>query len=199
MSNEFWNKRYGEAAFAYGQAPNDFVREVLGQLPRSSTLCLGAGEGRNAVFLAQHLGPVTAVDQSSVGLAKAQELARTAGVELTTDVADLGDYRFGKDWSVITSIWAHVPPNVRARVHAEVVDALAPGGAFVLEAYTPDQVGRGTGGPPNASLTTTLAELREQLPGLDFVIGRELERDVREGAHHNGMSAVVQLLAVKPA
>lgn len=198
MGTDFWDERYGRDESAYGEAPNDFVREVVERLPRGRALCLGAGEGRNALFLAQHVGPVTAVDQSEVGLAKAAALASGAGVELTTAVADLASYPFGAGWSVITSIWAHVPPGVRARVHAEVIEALEPGGAYVLESYTPDQVGRGTGGPPDPSFTTTLAELREQLAGLDFVIAREMEREVHEGAFHKGMSAVVQLLAVKP-
>ena len=69
---------------------------------------------------------------------------------------------------------------------------------YVVEAYTPDQIGRGTGGPPDPALTPTLAQLREELDGLDFVIGRELEREIHEGRHHDGVSAVVQVLAVKP-
>lgn len=198
VTTGFWNERYGGHELAYGRSPNDFLCEVVDDLPRGAVLCLGAGEGRNAVFLAERLGPVTAVDQSAVGLAKAEQLARTAGVELTCVVADLNQYPFGEKWSVITSIWAHVPPDVRARVNAEVVNALAPGGAFVLESYTPAQIGRGTGGPPDAALTTTLAELGRQLPGLDFKIAREIERDVQEGPHHRGTSAVVQLLAIKP-
>ncbi len=197
MATEFWDERYGRDELAYGAEPNDFVREVLDQLPRGPALCLGAGEGRNAVFLARHVGPVTAVDQSAVGLQKAARLAQAAGVELTTEVADLEHYPFGTGWSIITSIWAHVPPQVRARVHAEVLEALAPGGVYVLESYTPDQVGRGTGGPPDPAFTTTLAELRQQLAGLEFAVARECEREVREGAFHNGTSAVVQLLAIK--
>ncbi|MEM9069801.1 MAG: class I SAM-dependent methyltransferase [Myxococcota bacterium] len=198
MQQDFWDQRYEQDEMSYGAAPNDFLREVVKQLPRGAALCLGAGEGRNAVFLAEHLGPVTAVDQSPVGLAKAATLAESKNVGLKIAVADLREFDFGEGWSVITSIWAHVPPGVRARVHAEVLRSLAPGGAYVLEAYTPAQVGRGTGGPPDPSMNPTLEELRVQLEGLDFVIGRELEREVQEGAYHNGMSSVVQVLATKP-
>lgn len=199
MATDFWNERYGGAEMAYGVEPNDFVREVIERLPRGRALCLGAGEGRNAVFVGKHIGPVTAVDQSAVGLAKAAELARDADVDLTVEVADLARYPFGEGWSVITSIWAHVPAEVRARIHGEVVRALAPGGAYVLESYTPDQIGRGTGGPPDPAFTTTLEELSAQLAGLDFVIARQCEREVREGRFHDGLSSVVQLLAMKPS
>lgn len=192
----FWDERYAEDGFAYGDRPNDFLAEVKDRLPRGPVLCLAEGEGRNAVHLLG-LGPVTAMDQSAVGLQKAEALARTRGGVLRTVAADLATFELGGPWSVITSIWAHVPPAIRRRVHAAVPEALAPGGALVLEAYTPAQVGRGTGGPPDPALTMTLEGLREELPGLDFVIGRELEREVHEGKYHEGLSSVVQVLAFR--
>lgn len=196
MKADWWDARYDKDAWSYGDAPNDFLREVRDQLPGGRALCLAAGEGRNAVFLAQDR-EVTAVDQSAVGLAKAAALAKEHDASLTTEVADLATFDFGDGWAVITSIWAHVPAPIRVRVHQEVVRSLQPGGALVLEAYTPAQVGRGTGGPPDPTLTPTLAALQEELRGLDFVIGREVERDVREGLYHTGMSSVVQVLAFK--
>lgn len=75
---------------------------------------------------------------------------------------------------------------------------LKPGGALLLEAYTPAQIGRGTGGPAVADMMPTLQALHEELAGLEIVIGREVERDVQEGTYHNGLSSVVQLLAVAP-
>ena len=94
---------------------------------------------------------------------------------------------------------SHVPPVVRRRLHAACVRGLVPGGVLLLEAYTPDQIARGTGGPRDAALTMTLEALREELAGLEIVVGRERVRDVHEGTFHEGASAVVQLLAKKPA
>ena len=74
-----------------------------------------------------------------------------------------------------------------------------PGGVFVLQAYTPDQLQYGTGGPPVRELLVELAVLREELQDLDFVIGQEIIREIREGRLHDGPSAVVQVVAVKPA
>jgi hypothetical protein len=66
---------------------------------------------------------------------------------------------------------------------------------FILEAYTPRQYGRGTGGPPSAELMVSLEDLVDELAGLEFLHAQELEREVREGAYHHGLSAVVQLVA----
>ena len=78
---------------------------------------------------------------------------------------------------------------------AGVASALRPGGRFVLEAYTPDQIGRGTGGPPVPELTMTLAGLRDERTDLDLEVGRELVRPVVEGSGHTGDGAVVQVIA----
>ncbi len=83
-------------------------------------------------------------------------------------------------------------------LHSRVVAALKPGGMFLLEAYTPSQVGRGTGGPSVPEMTMTLDGLQEELAGLDFVHGEELDREVVEGTGHTGVGAVVQVIARKP-
>ena len=75
---------------------------------------------------------------------------------------------------------------------------LRPGGVFVLEAYTPAQLHHRTGGPPNEAMLMTLAGLRRELAGLDFVHAVECEREVVEGRLHHGLGAVVQVVAVRP-
>lgn len=78
------------------------------------------------------------------GVAKARRLAVEAGVELDAQVGDLAEVDLGTDrWDAIVSIFAHMPPQIRRSLHLRVAKALKPGGLFVLEAYTPDQVGRG--------------------------------------------------------
>jgi SAM-dependent methyltransferase len=192
-----WDERYGGDGFAYGTEANDFLASVVDKLPANGrALCLAEGEGRNAVFLAQRGFDVVAVDQSAVGLNKARQLAAERGVVIETVPADLEDFEIEPEaWDVIVSIWAHVPPPLRRKVHAASVAGLRPGGCFVLEAYTPEQVGRGTGGPPVPELTMTLAGLSDELAGLEIVEGREIERAVHEGELHNGDSSVVQVLA----
>ncbi len=196
-----WDARYRTEEFVFGTAPNDFLAEVADRIPKGAVLCLGEGEGRNGVHLASLGYEVTGVDGSEVGLVKARALAASRGVALETIVADLAAFDLGEErWQGITSIFVHLPPALRADLYPRVVRALVPGGVLVLEAYTPRQheIG-GIGGPPpsNADWLLTLDQLRMELPGLEFVLGRELDRDVNEGARHSGRSAVVQVVAVR--
>ena len=196
-----WNERYADTFASYGTEPNDFLREVADRIPEGPVLCLAEGEGRNAVFLAERGHAVTAVDLSDVGLANAQRLAADRGVSITTVVSDLADYELGDSkWAGIVSIWAHVPPALRTRLHAACVRALRPGGAFVLEAYTPRQLERpGRGGPPSAELLMTALGLHADLEGLHLERCTEQDRDVSEGTFHEGPSATVQVLAFRPS
>lgn len=196
-----WNERYAEPFAAYGTDPNDFLRDVADRIPDGPVLCLAEGEGRNAVFLAERGHAVTAVDLSEVGLANAAALATKRGVEITTVLGDLADYELGTEcWAGIVSIWAHVPPDVRERTHAACVRALRPGGALVLEAYTPRQLERpGQGGPPTPELLMAPDSLRRELAGLRFERCAEVDRDVDEGRYHRGPSSTVQVLAFKPS
>jgi SAM-dependent methyltransferase len=168
-------------------------------MPPGDVLCLAEGEGRNAVFLARRGHRVLAVDSSAVGLAKAAQLAEEHGVRIETLTADLADFVIEPGcWDAIVSIFCHVPPSIRRTLHRQVVAGLRPGGLFVLEAYTPAQLELRTGGPPTVELLMTLADLREELAGLEFLQAREIERDVVEGRLHTGRGAVVQIVARKP-
>jgi SAM-dependent methyltransferase len=194
-----WDERYAEPGWAFGREPNDFLREHATLLPPGRVLCLAEGEGRNAVHLATLGYEVTGVDLSPVGLAKAQALASERGVRITTVHADLAGWTIEPaSWQGIVSIFAHVPEPVRVPLHRAVVAGLAPGGVLLLEAYTPAQVGRGTGGPSDAERLMTLESLRRELDGLEWNIAREIEREIFEGRCHGGTSAVVQVAARKP-
>ena len=195
-----WDERYGEDGFAYGDEPNDFLAENFGKLPKGKVLCLAEGEGRNAIFLAEKGFDVTAVDQSKVGLEKAAELAKSRGVEINTIQADLAEFEIEENvWDAVVSIWAHVPSEIRRKLHLQVMKGLKKGGAILLEAYTPKQVEFGTGGPPKGQedLMPHLVDLKKELSELEFEIGHEIEREVREGKYHGGQSSVVQVLAFK--
>lgn len=194
-----WDRRYAGEAYAFGTEPNDFLVEVAPLIPAGPVLCLAEGEGRNAVWLAGRGHDVTAVDASTVGIAKAEALARQRGVKIATVAADLSEYAIEPGfWAGVVAIFAHLPPALRRAVHRSVAAGLAPGGVFVLEAFTPAQIAFGTGGPSQPELLYRLADLRDDLAGLEIVIGRELEREILEGVYHTGRSAVVQVLARRP-
>ncbi|WP_095011293.1 class I SAM-dependent methyltransferase [Tsuneonella mangrovi] len=197
-----WDKRFSEAELAYGDQPNDFLRDETASLRKGKCLCLADGQGRNGVWLAQSGFEVTAMDQSAVGLGRAQELAAARGVTIQTVVGDLADFDMGAErWDSIVSIFVHLPPPFRIGVHARIVRALKPGGTVLIEAYTPRKYELpGFGGPPPAQSERTFTEamLRQDFAALDIVIAREVEREVNEGKYHHGLSETVQFLARKP-
>jgi SAM-dependent methyltransferase len=196
---DFWDERFTEEGLAYGAEPNDFVREVADRIPGGRVLCLAEGQGRNAVHLAGRGLEVTAMDQSPVGIARAEALARERGVRIATVIASLEVFVIEREaWDGIVSVFAHLPPRLRRRVHRAVADGLRPGGAFVLEAYAPRQLEFGTGGPQDAERLAGVETLVGELAGLEFEIAREVERDVIEGRYHTGRAATVQILARRP-
>lgn len=201
LAAQQWDARFAGEEFFYGKSPNDFLVEQRELFPAGArVLLLGEGEGRNACFLARHGCRVTAVDASAVGLGKARALAAEQGVSIETIVADLNEWHLAEGaWDGIVSIWCHLPPALRGRVHAEAVRGLAPGGVFLLEAYTPRQLEFRTGGPPEVRLLVTAADARAELEGLDLVRVSEHDRDVAEGVGHRGRSAVLQVIARRPA
>jgi SAM-dependent methyltransferase len=191
-----WDARYAEPGYRFGTDPNDFLRDEAARIPAGRVLCLADGEGRNSVWLAERGHDVTAVDVSSTGLEKARRLAAERNVRITTVLADLADYVIAPGaWQGIVSIYAHTAPDVRARVHGQIHGGLAPGGVFLLEAYRPEQLGRGTGGPAEDDRMMNLARLRAELGPLEWEVAREIDREVNEGHRHSGMASVVQLVA----
>lgn len=197
----FWDERYGRAEWVYGTEPNALVAAHAHLIPPGPVLCLAEGEGRNAAFLAGRGHAVTAVDQSAAGLAKARRLAAERGVAITTVVADLSEFPIPRGaWAGVIATFAHLPRPLRRAVHARAAAGLLPGGVVILEAYSPAQVRHRTGGPVSEpSLLMDLAEVRQEFPGLEWLVAQEIERPVVEGTGHTGIGAVVQLVGRRPA
>ncbi len=191
-----WNERYAAAEFAYGKEPNDFLAGLdLGQGGGKEVMCLAEGQGRNAVYLAGLGFAVTAVDLSETGLARTQELAAERGVQVRTLQADLGLLELEEaSLDGIVMIFGHTPPAVRQHVHRQILRGLRPGGSFVLEGYRKEQLQYRTGGPHDESLLYSLEELIQDFGvGMEWEVAHAIEREIQEGAFHNGLSAVVQV------
>ena len=195
-----WDERYSESGFAFGTEPNDFLVASVGLLqPDSQILCLAEGEGRNGVYLASLGHRVTAVDSSSVGLEKTLQLAVERGVSIDVVEADLEDFAIQPgSFQAIISIFCHLAPATRARLHRKVCAGLSPRGVFILEGYAKKQIHTDTGGPRKIELLMDLEELKHELQPLTLNHAIETERDIREGAYHDGIGAVVQIVGTKP-
>lgn len=195
---EFWNERYAEKAYVYGQEANDFLKaQEIGSALK--VLCLAEGEGRNGVYLAKLGNEVTCVDYAEAGLEKTKTLAKQNGVEVTCVCADLGQMNLqAETWDLIVGIFAHFPISVKEHIWPQIYTALKPGGKLIMEVYDQEQLRFGTGGPQHAVLLYSQEELQDLLVG-DFknIQIEKVYRAVHEGTYHNGASATLQILAVK--
>ena len=192
-----WNQRYASGEFVYGTEPNAFLREHASLLA-GPVLSLAEGEGRNAVFLASLGLDVLGVDGSEVGLAKARQLAASRGLVIRTEVADLATYEPPENsFGSVISISAHLPTQIRKRLHRLVERALRPGGIMLLEAYSKAQITRDTGGPKDVDMLMAREDLEREFPHCELILSQEIEREVVEGQFHTGMASVVQFIARK--
>lgn len=198
MSAEFWDQRYTHPNYLFGYKPNDYLKQQATMLkPRSRVLCLGDGEGRNGVFLAERGHDVVSLDFSRVALDKAEALAAEKGVQLETWEVDLAQWVDHPDperpWDAVVSIFVHLPADLRRRVAETVTRQSRPGAVLILEAYTPAQLALGTGGPSVPELLMTRADVQGDWQGWHLDV-RLLERRIFEGMGHQGLSSVVQAL-----
>lgn len=203
-SAELWNRRYSGDDFLFGTAPNAWLRAHAGVwVPGDQVLCVADGEGRNGVWLAQQGLLVTSFDIADKAVAKASALAGRHGVvdRFQARIADVDGYPWpiGALDGVAAIFVQFADPTLRQRMFALIAAALRPGGMLVLQGYTPEQVGRGTGGPPQASHMYTEAMLRQAFADLEIVEIQTYEDDVNEGLGHRGRSALIGMVARRRA
>jgi len=197
----FWDTRYGGTDdYVFGTAPAAPLQRIRDHLPASGrALAIADGEGRNSVWLAEQGFDVTAFDASPVGLAKARGLAEQRGVTIDFHAAEIGAW----DWDapgydlVAGIFFQFLSPIARAETFAGLKRALAPGGTLYILGYRPEQVGRGTGGPPDVENMYTEDLLREAFGVLDILRLESWDEDLDEGTGHKGSSALIELLARK--
>ena len=198
----FWNQQFSSDVFKYGKQPNRFLREQAFRLHAGSKVLLpGDGEGRNSVWLAEQGHQVTAMDNSSVGLKKAIGLAAEKNVPIEVVQADLEHWTpipASVDALVLT--YVHLPPSLRPLAHRRLVQALRPGGWFILEAFHPRQLGYQSGGPKDETMLYTTDMLRSDpanIPSLrlEEVIAWEGEVLLDEGSGHQGPAYLTRYVA----
>ncbi len=195
-----WNERYAGEEYHFGTEPSGFLVANL-DLLKSGMRCLALadGEGRNGVWLAEQGLHVLSVDSSSVAIEKARALAAKRGVAIELELADLAYWNFGVEkYDVVVGIFIQfAPPALREQMFAHIKRSLKPGGLFLLHGYTPRQLEYRTGGPSAIENLYTEAMLREAFDAMEIVSLREYDQEIREGAGHSGMSALIDLVAKK--
>lgn len=180
-----WDKRFGKKEFALGKEPNPFLKKHIHLLPRGTALDIATGEGRNAVFLAQHGFEVDAVDISEKGLRKAQQLAREKGAKINTFVVDLDRFQIEKErYDIIANFYF-----LKRRLIPRIKKGLKKGGRVIFETYILDHRKLGTGGPKQAKYFLKPNELLRFFKNFRIIFYRE--GIFREGGKKKAVASLI--------
>lgn len=197
---DFWNKRYAQAKFAYGTSPNNFFKLQLEKLTPGKILMVCEGEGRNAVYAALNNWEVDAFDLSEEGRKKALQLAIENNVKLRYQIQDAGTINYPPNsFDAIVLIFVHLPEEIRASVHKRVMDWLKPNGVVILEAFNPNQLDNASGGPKDESMLYTPKLLQNDFNGLKIVLLSNACIVLDEGQYHVGKADVIRFIGKKEA
>jgi SAM-dependent methyltransferase len=194
----FWNERYSEKEFVYGEDPNEFFAEQLSKLQAGMMILPAEGEGRNAVYAASLGWKVSAFDTSDAGKSKALLLADKKGVTIDYKVDDAVSIFYPDNSAeVVAFIFAHFPPVVRNKIHQKAIQWLKPGGKIILEAFNPNQLNNQSGGPKELAMLYTEEMISNDFENLDIELLQAVQKPLNEGQYHEGMADVIQFVGTK--
>lgn len=102
--NETYDRIYSKKEFTYGEGkPAEIVVTAIEHCKHGKALEIGAGEGRNSLFLASEGFQVTAVDLSEVGINKLKSKLEENNLSAETIVSDINKFDFQTDYDLIIS------------------------------------------------------------------------------------------------
>ena len=199
---QFWDERYGDDEYAYGTKPNTWFAEQLARMAQGRLLLPAEGEGRNAVYAAKLGWEVTAFDISAAGRDKAMRLAEKHGVHITYHVGTLQEIpALPHHFDALGLVFAHFPAPIRATLTRSLLDHLRPAGTVIFEAFAKEQLAyqpvHGSGGPQQAEMLYSIAEVQAEFPGIAFSTLDEVEVSLDEGPYHRGLAKVVRAVGLK--
>ena len=203
MDRDDWNKRYSESEFVWTVEPNQFVVAETRGLEPGRALDLAAGEGRNAVWLAELGWQVTAVDFSDVATEKAKRLAERKQVLVNWIIADVTSYEPGAAcYDLVLVSYLQLPEAERRLVIRQARTAVAPGGTLLWIAHDLSNLKHGTGGPKRPTVLSTPGDVVADLPGFEIrkaeVVERRVERDPSATGHGTLTALDTLVRAVRP-
>jgi 2-polyprenyl-3-methyl-5-hydroxy-6-metoxy-1,4-benzoquinol methylase len=178
MDSTQWDERYSTSELIWTGRANQFVEAHLADLEPGTAIDVGAGEGRNAVWLASRGWSVTAVDFSRVGLDKADQLASEHSVEVSTVCADATTWTPAAPVDLVVLSYLQLPSDQQRTVLEHAATWLNPGGTLFVIAHDRSNVEHGHGGPPSEEVCYTVDDTVDALAGLDITTAEVVERHV---------------------
>jgi len=198
-----WDDRYSSEEFAYGEEPNNYLKEQLEKLSPSTVLFPAEGEGRNAVFAAKLGWKVSAFDISEEGKNKAIKLAETNNVSIDYQVGELETLNFQPgQFDAIALIYAHFPAAIKSEIHKELDQLLREDGIIIFEAFSKKHleylaINEKVGGPKDIESLFSIEEIKSDFPNYEIIELEEKEIELNEGLFHNGTGSVIRFIGRK--
>lgn len=200
---EFWDERYNQSKFVYGEHPNQYLKEKLQSKPTGKILFACEGEGRNAVYASELGWNTYAFDQSKQGKYKAELLAKKKNVKIDYTVSDIESVHYeNKYFDALVLIYAHFPKEKRKAYHHKLNSLLKQGGTLIIEGFSKDHIryqkeNPSVGGPKDVEILYDLESLKSDFKGFDFEEAYQTETELKEGDFHDGKASVIRILATK--
>lgn len=197
---QMWDEKFSREGYFYGFEPNVFIESKTSLLaPKAKILCLGEGEGRNAVYLADKGFEVTALDASAIGMTKAISLAAKRGVSFNVELLDLEQWNPQEKYDAVLTSYLHLEEPLRTQAFRKAVSCLNPKGYFIGEFFSLNQIPRDSGGPKKPSLLYTLASLESifTIQGCEILYLEECDVPLDEGNGHQGDALVIRVIVKK--
>lgn len=195
MDSQGWDQRYASADLVWTAEPNRFVVAELADLAPGRALDLGAGEGRNAVWLATRGWRVTAVDFSAVGLDKGRRLAAARDADVDWVRADLREYQpEAAAFQLVLVAYLQLRADELDRVLRAAVSALAPGGVLLVVGHDVTNLTEGAGGPQDPAVLYTPEDIARSLDGLTIVRAERVLRPIAAASPGDGGRQAVDTL-----
>ena len=200
---EQWNDRYSTDEFAYGEQPNNYLKEQLEKLPVGTILFPAEGEGRNAVFAAKLGWTVSAFDISVEGKKKAFRLAEKNKVTIDYQVGELQTLNYNTEqFDAIALIYAHFPADIKSLYHKTLDNYLRKNGFVIFEAFSKRHIdymakNEKVGGPKDIAMLFSMDELKSDFVNYEIIELAEKEIELSEGSFHNGKGSVIRFIGRK--
>ena len=193
----FWDKRFGNKEYIYGEAANQFFTESLAMHEPGHILLPAEGEGRNAVYAAQKGWKVSAFDSSKEGQKKALSLAERKSVSINYALMSADDFQPVESYDAVALIYAHFMEKDRTAFFSKLEKSLRKDGLLIVEVFSKRQLGRDSGGPKVLDLLYEAQEFRDHFPSMHFDLLEEQEVTLDEGSYHQGKAMVIRAIARK--
>ncbi len=197
---QIWDEKFSREGYFYGFEPNAFIESKTTLLvPQSKVLCLGEGEGRNAVYLADKGFQVTALDASAIGMTKALALASKRSVSFNVQLLDLQQWDPKENYDAIVTSYLHLEEPLRTQAFRKAISTLNSGGYFIGEFFSLNQIPRESGGPKKPSLLYTVDSLASifSTEDCELVYLQECDVPLDEGNGHQGDALVIRVIVQK--